>query len=313
MIDRRPRAPVSRSWAFLAIARRALSVNSRSASSIANSCWYCLIRAFFGSVSTRISASSSSGVRALITGSRPTSSGIMPNSIRSSAFTCGSVSARPRSVCDFASWREADRPLAEPLADDVVEADERAAADEQDVRRVDLDVLLLGMLAAALRRHVGRRAFEHLQQGLLHAFAGDVAGDRDVLAGLADLVDLVDVEDAALGRLDVEVGGVQQLQQQVLDVFADVAGFGQRGGVADGERHVEDAGQRAGQQRLAAAGRADEQDVRLVDLDVRVVLGGHEPLVVVVHGDGEHVLGVLLADDVLVELRRRSRAARGCA
>ena len=80
------------------------------------------------------------------------------------------------------------------------------------------------------------RAFEHLQQGLLHAFAGHVAGDGDVLAGLADLVDLVDVDDAALGRFDVEVGGVQELQQEVLDVFADVAGFGERGGVADGER-----------------------------------------------------------------------------
>ena len=64
------------------------------------------------------------------------------------------------------------------------------------------------------------------------------------------------------------------------------------------------AGQRAGQQRLAAAGRADEQDVRLVDFDVRLVLGAeHQPLVVAVHGDGQHLLGVLLADDVLVELR----------
>ena len=87
---------------------------------------------------------------------------------------------------------------------------------------------------------------------------------------LGDLVHLVDVDDAALGRLDVEVGGVQQLQQQVLDVLADVAGLGQRGGVADGEGHVEDAGERPGQERLAAAGRADEQDVALIDLDVAV-------------------------------------------
>ena len=92
--------------------------------------------------------------------------------------------------------------------------------------------------------------------------------------GLGDLVDLVDVDDAALGRLDVEVGGVQQLQQQVLDVLADVAGLGQGGGVADGEGHVEDLGQGAGQQRLAAAGRADEEDVALVDLDVAVALVG---------------------------------------
>ena len=68
-----------------------------------------------------------------------------------------------------------------------VEADERAAADEQDVRRVHLDVLLLGVLAAALRRDVADGAFEHLQQGLLHAFAGDVAGDETFWLVLAIL------------------------------------------------------------------------------------------------------------------------------
>ena len=146
---------------------------------------------------------------------------------------------------------EADGAFAQSAADDVVESDERAAADEEDVARVHLDVLLLGMLPSALRRNVGDRAFEHFQQCLLNALARDVAGDRDVLAGLADLVDFVDVEHAALGRFDVEVGGVKQFQQQVLDVLADVAGLGQRGGIADGEGHVEDAGQRLRQQGLA--------------------------------------------------------------
>ena len=98
-----------------------------------------------------------------------------------------------------------------------------------------------------------------------------------VIDGLSDLrrnlVDFVDVDDAALRPLDVVVGGLQQLQDDVLDVLADIAGFGQRRGVGHGERHVEDAGQRLGQQRLAAAGRADQQDVRLRQLDV-VVLGG---------------------------------------
>ena len=223
-----------------------------------------------------------------MTGSRPTNSGIMPNSIRSSVVTLASSSPSCSVCCSAWVW------LPKPI---VLRPTRRAMMSSRPtnvppqmnrmLRRVHLDVLLLGVLAAALRRHVGDGAFEHLQQGLLHAFAGDVAGDRDVLAGLADLVDLVDVDDAALGRFEVEVGGVQQLEQQVLDVFADVAGFGQRGGVADGERHVEDPGQRPGEQRLAAAGRADQQDVGLVDLDVGVgVLAVDQPLVVVVDGDG---------------------------
>src|SRR5262249_14999596 len=86
-------------------------------------------------------------------------------------------------------------------------------------------------------------------------------------------------------------------------VLADVAGLGERGGVADGEGDVEDLGEGAGQQGLAAAGRADQQDVALVDLDVAVALVAEaEALVVVVDGDGEDLLCPVLADDVLVEL-----------
>ena len=96
------------------------------------------------------------------------------------------------------------------LLDDVLEADEGAAADEQDVGGVDLQELLLRVLAAALGRHVGDRALDDLEQRLLHALAGDVAGDRRVVALARDLVDLVDVDDAALRPLDVVVGVLQQ-------------------------------------------------------------------------------------------------------
>jgi hypothetical protein len=124
------------------------------------------------------------------------------------------------------------------------------------------------MLAAALGRNVGRRPFENLEQRLLHAFAGDVARDRRVLALAGDLVDLVDVDDALLGALDVVVGGLNELEQNVLDVFADVAGLGERGCVGHRERNVEDLGERLREIGLARAGRADQQNVRLLQLDV---------------------------------------------
>ena len=62
---------------------------------------------------------------------------------------------------------------------------------------------------------------------------------------------------------------------------------------------------------LPRAGRADQQDVRLVDLDVRADRAVHQPLVVVVDGHGQDLLGVVLADDVLVELGDDLRAAWG--
>ena len=129
-----------------------------------------------------------------------------------------------------------------------------------------------------------------------------VARDRRVVGLARDLVDLVDVDDPRLGLLDVVVGGLDQLEEDVLDVLADVAGLGQRRGVGDRERDVEDARQRLGQQRLAAAGRPEQQDVGLLQLDVRVVGLHHlHALVVVVDRDGQRALGLLLADDVLVE------------
>ena len=106
-------------------------------------------------------------------------------------------------------------------------------------------------------------------------------------------------------RLDVVVGGLDQLEQDVLDVLADVAGLGQRGGVGDRERHVEHPGQGLRQVGLAAAGRADQQDVGLRQLDAvvaRAAAGlGLDPLVVVVDRHREGLLGLVLADHVLVE------------
>src|SRR5262249_8944640 len=167
------------------------------------------------------------------------------------------------------------------------------------------------------RGDVGDGAFEDFEQRLLHAFAGDVAGDRGVLVLAADLVDFVDVDDALLGLLDVAARGLQELQDDVLDVLTDVAGFGQRRRVDDRERHRQQLGKGLREQRLAGARGADQHDIRLVQLDfvaaARLFLDV-DPLVVVVDGDGELLLRLLLPDDVLVEelldlLRRRQRGA----
>ncbi len=159
-----------------------------------------------------------------------------------------------------------------------------------------------GMLPTALRRHRGDGALEDLEQRLLHAFARDVARDARVFRLPRDLVDLVDVDDPALALRDVELAGLEQPHQDVLDVLADVSGFGERGGVGDGEGDVEDAGERLREQRLADAGGAEQEDVGLVELDVGVAaVGGVDPLVMIVDRDRERPLGPLLPDHVLVE------------
>ncbi len=92
-IERRPRAPVLRSSAFLATARRAESSNTRSTSSILKRYWYWRVNAFLGSVRICISASSSSSSSVAITGRRPINSGIKPNLTRSAGSTWRNSSA----------------------------------------------------------------------------------------------------------------------------------------------------------------------------------------------------------------------------
>src|SRR5438067_2176180 len=212
---------------------------------------------------------------------------------------------------------EPEALLSRAPLDDVLDAVKGAAADEEDVRGIDLDVFLLVVLLAAPGSDVGARALDDLEERLLHSLAAHVAGGARGVALARDLVDFVDVDDAARRLLHVVVGRVQQVLDDVLDVLADVARFGQRGGVGDGERDIEKARQRLRQQRLARAGWAEQEDVRFLQLNVAVALlprGLHprtlaggllrvDALVVVVDGDGEDLLGTLLTDHVVVEER----------
>jgi hypothetical protein len=220
----------------------------------------------------------------------------------------GSVSwntVRPRVLVPHLG-HEADAALVRAVHDDLLEAREGTAADEQDVGGVHLQEFLLRMLAAALRGHRGNRALDELQECLLHALARHVARDRGVIRLTRDLVDLVDVDDAGLGLLHIVVALLQELLNDVFHVLADVARLGQGGGIGDGERHVQQSSQGLGQQGLARTGGSDQEDVALGELHIvprahAFGAAGLQSLVVVVYGHRQHALGALLSDDVFIQ------------
>ena len=148
---------------------------------------------------------------------------------------------------------EPDTPeiLEGAFLDDLVDALERAAADEQNVVGAYLDEFLVGVFASALRRDVGDAALDYLQKRLLNAFAGHVPGNRDVRALARNLVYFVYVDDAVFGERYVEVRCLYQPEQDVFHVFADVSGFGEGRGVGDGEGDFEDVGEGLGEVGLA--------------------------------------------------------------
>ena len=75
----------------------------------------------------------------------------------------------------------------------------RDVSDEEDVTGVDLNAVLIGVLAPSLGGDVGCCPFQHLQEGLLDSFPGDIAGNRRILALAGNFVDFVNVDNSPLG------------------------------------------------------------------------------------------------------------------
>src|SRR5690606_27646836 len=84
---------------------------------------------------------------------------------------------------------------------------------------------------SALRRGGGHGSPEDREEGRRHAFTRHVPRYRPVLRLAGHLVDLVDVDDRQLAPVDVVIGRLEQLQQDVLAVLTDLARLGETGGV----------------------------------------------------------------------------------
>ena len=198
---------------------------------------------------------------------------------------------------------EAHGLFAYAVFDDLFNPIERAAADEQNVRGIDLDEILVRMLAPALRRHAGDGAFQDLEQRLLHAFAAHIARDGDILALAGDFVDFIDVHDAALGEFHIVIRVLNQAEQHIFDVFAHIPGLREVGGIANGKGNVQNLSQSLREVRFAAARGAQHHDIGLLQFHLvlpalRLVMNA---LIVVVYRHGKRALGGFLTDHVLIE------------
>ncbi len=192
---------------------------------------------------------------------------------------------------------------------------ESTSADKEDIFRIDLNHLLLGVLTSPLRRHVDNRAFQHLKQALLYAFSAHIARDRRVLGLTGNLIHLIEEDDTPLRFRYIVVSVLQQAHEQRLHVFAYITRLGQRGSVADSERHLEHLGYRPCEKGLTRTGGTDKKNITLLDLHIIVGNLLQHTFVMVVNGYREETLGVILVDDILVQelldlLRRRQGLER---
>ena len=195
------------------------------------------------------------------------------------------------------------RPL--PLANDLIDAIERATEDKEDVLGVDLDELLVRVLSATVGRHVHDVSFEDFEERLLNTFARNVSSDRRVHVFSGDFIDFVDVNYAPLCARDVSTCSLQKPQKNVLNVFADVTCLSDRSGIDNCERNLQNLGHDLRQVGFAATRRSDQHDVGLLKFYVVlfvVLLTRQQPFVVVVDTDAENLLRLILPDHELLKL-----------
>ena len=78
----------------------------------------------------------------------------------------------------------------------------------------------------------------------MHAFARDITSNGWIIGFARDFIDLVDIDDAALSARHIEIGGLDQAQEDVLDILTNIARFCEGGSVRDAERHIQNLGER---------------------------------------------------------------------
>ena len=59
------------------------------------------------------------------------------------------------------------------------------------------------------------------------------------MSGPGDFVDFIDVDDSLLGPLHIVIGDTEKFEDDVLNIFANIARFGQSGGIHDRERDIQ--------------------------------------------------------------------------
>ena len=96
------------------------------------------------------------------------------------------------------------------LFDYLIKTVECAAADKEDIGRIDLYKLLMRVLASALGRNIGDSALKQLQKRLLHTFAGNIPRDGCILALASDLIDLININNTLFGTLNIKIGSLQK-------------------------------------------------------------------------------------------------------
>ena len=147
------------------------------------------------------------------------------------------------------------------LGDFLFNAIEGTAADEQNITGIDMNIVLIRMLAATLGRYIHHGTFKKFQKSLLNTLTADITGNGRIVALTGNLINLINKDNTTLRRIYIIIGHLQQTGKNTLHILTDISGFGKYRCIYNGKRHMQQFGNGSGQQGFSGTRASDHDDI----------------------------------------------------
>ena len=132
-----------------------------------------------------------------------------------------------------------DNLFTQTLFDDFFNTIKGTTHDEEDIFRINLNHLLLRMLASTLRWHTCNCSLDNLKKGLLHPFTRNITCDRNVLAFLGNLVNFIHIDNPTLCALNVKVSSLQEFEEDVFHILTHITSLSKSCCIRNRKRHIQ--------------------------------------------------------------------------
>src|SRR5699024_1935051 len=129
------------------------------------------------------------------------------------------------------------------------------------------------MLTSTLRRDRSNCALEDFQQGLLNTLTRNITRYGRVIWLARDFIYLIDIDDPAACAVNIEVSCLQQLEQDIFYVLANITSLSQGSRVSNRKRNIQHARKCLCEVGLTGTGWPQHQDIGLGNLHVLIFVG----------------------------------------
>ena len=156
------------------------------------------------------------------------------------------------------------------------------------------------MLSSALRRNIGYRTLENFQKCLLYALTAYITGNRGIFGFSCNLIYFIHIDNASFGFCNIKIRCLNQAQENVFNIFTDIACFCQGRSISNGKRNIQYSCQCLRKKRFTDTGRTEKKDIAFVQCNIIFILIV-DSFIVIIYRNRKRNLGFILSDHIIVK------------